>query len=92
MKQKSKLHPILKEANDTLHSKSQDYGELDFSRENYFPYKDLSYITMLHIKLERLKNLVENQDPNFESQIDSVLDLINYAAFYGSYLKNKNGS
>ena len=45
---------------------------------------------MLHTKIKRLESLAfENDKPNFESSYDSVLDLINYASFYGAYLKNK---
>ena len=87
---KSDWHPVLKTANDVLSSKSQDYGSVDHSRANYFPYGDASYLTMLHIKLERLKSLAESKIPNHESQLDSVIDLINYAAFYGAYLEHQD--
>ena len=43
---------------------------------------------MLTIKIERLKEL-KGGEAKFESAMDSVVDLINYASFYGDYLKRE---
>jgi hypothetical protein len=45
---------------------------------------------MIHTKVKRLESLAfESKTANFESAYDSVLDLINYASFYGAFLKEK---
>tara|TARA_B110000858_G_C17742653_1_gene445727 strand:+ start:325 stop:612 length:288 start_codon:yes stop_codon:yes gene_type:complete len=82
-------HPVLIEAAEIQAAKSNDYGNVDYSRSVYFPFGHESYLTMLHIKIERLKALKDAETVNFEGAYDSVLDLINYASFYGAYLKDK---
>ena len=83
------MHSVIKEALALQNKKAGDYGDYDVAQSEYFPYGDESYLTMLHIKLKRLDNL-KNKDAKFESAYDSVLDVINYAAMYGAYLKNKH--
>jgi len=65
------------------------------SRDDYFPFGALSYVQMIHVKSERLKNLVTKTmnggAPNNESLLDSTLDLINYASFLAEYLRRGNG-
>jgi hypothetical protein len=47
---------------------------------------------MIQTKVRRLESIAfDDKQPNFESAYDSVLDLINYASFYGAYLKERNG-
>lgn len=69
-----------------LHAtKVSDYGHWS----NYFPFGHTSFIQMLHMKIERLKNLnpdVFSGQINHESILDSVLDLVNYANFYAEWL------
>lgn len=81
-----KNHPVLEEAIKIQNKKSKDYGAVDYAKSDYFPFDDKSYLTMLHIKMQRLMNLVDSNKTNFESKYDSVIDLINYASFYGAYL------
>lgn len=83
------MHSVIKEALALQNKKGDDYGNFDEAQSEYFPYGDKSYLTMLHIKLKRLDNL-KDKKANFESAYDSILDVINYAAFYGAYLKSKN--
>ena len=85
------MHSVLKEAAKLQQLKEKDYkSQSSESKQEYFPYGDLSYLQMLYTKIKRLESLAfENDTPNFESSYDSVLDLINYASFYGAYLKNK---
>ena len=90
IKQSTNYHPVLLEAAEIQAAKSNDYGDVDYSRSVYFPFGHESYLTMLHIKIERLKSLKDAKSINFEGQYDSVLDLINYASFYGAYLKEKS--
>ena len=78
---------ILQQAIDVQQAKAKDYGT---DRERYFPYGHVSYLTMLIIKVERLKELMGRQAVH-ESAMDSVVDLINYASFYGDYLQRMEG-
>ncbi len=81
-------HSVLEEAQAIQDAKSQDYGDIDEARSDYFPFGHYSYLHMLHTKMRRLTALAENPNkPNFESAYDSVVDLINYAAFYGAFIK-----
>ena len=86
------IHPAFLACNRLIKQKSHDYGETDNARLKYHPYGALSYMHMIHLKLARLENLNEltetGQEPRYESAKDSVMDLINYAAFYWSYLDN----
>ena len=76
---------ILKDAIAVQEAKAKDYGT---DRDKYFPYGHESYLTMLTIKIERLKEL-KGGEAKFESAMDSVVDLINYASFYGDYLRRE---
>lgn len=75
--------------------KSQDYNGSaaapDSERDAYFPLGAASYVQMIHVKSQRLVQLTRNDidgraPPNFEGVRDSVLDLINYAAFFAERL------
>jgi hypothetical protein len=46
---------------------------------------DTVFHVLLGVKMERLRQLVSGKEPNFESLDDTVLDLANYAALWGSY-------
>jgi len=88
------VHPVLLECAELLVKKSQDYGSsmTDYSKTTYMPFGHHSYIHMLHTKMGRIRSVAgvdrdRKQDVNFESLRDSVLDLINYAAFYGAWLQ-----
>lgn len=78
----------LKAARDLFTKKNQDYNSA-VKLEDYFPLGDASYVQMLHVKMLRLRSLVEadpDTAPNFESLADTCLDMINYAAFYYAFL------
>ena len=91
-------HPILEQCDELLRRKSEDYqgglGESNFSKSEYHPFGHKSYQQMLHTKLTRIKSVSEKMERgevvNFESLKDSVMDLINYAAFYGAWLDEEN--
>jgi len=87
------FNPILKECSDLIMRKSRDYGDKDLAKRQYHPYGDASYLQMLHTKLRRLENvrLRNKGQQNFESARDSVLDMINYAAFYAAWLDEEAG-
>lgn len=84
------MHPGFIAAQLIMDEKSKDYGAQDLSRSVYFPFGSKSYLTMLHTKMQRLISL-ENKGPAvFESRIDTVKDMMNYLAFYYSYLEENN--
>ena len=91
------FHPTLVIAQELLDRKSMDYnGSIDETadpaRSEYFPYGNISYLHMVHLKLKRIETLVLNKHNNpdrpinFESLEDSLIDLINYCAFFHSHL------
>lgn len=83
------FHPALVRANDILRKKSEDYGTVgDYAKERYFPFGHKSYLQMIHTKVERLVSVVAQGDcPSFESIDDTLLDLINYSAFYWAWIQ-----
>jgi hypothetical protein len=89
------MHPSLEKAQAILETKSMDYQgkpdcECDPARQEYFPFGDESYLHMIHTKFERIKQ-THNVVTQHESTLDSVLDMINYLAFYAAYLESING-
>ena len=80
---------IMKEAIELKERKSADYQGSQFTEADYFPYDDKSYITMLWTKMLRIRSVAEQDNPNFESVEDSLIDMINYAAMYAAYLRKQ---
>jgi len=68
--------------------KAEDYNDGP-SLHDYFPFRDKSYIQMIHLKALRLVSLADNPKPNFEGTLDTLYDLLNYTAFYLDYLEQK---
>ena len=56
---------------------------------DYFPFRDRSYIQMIHLKALRLVSLADNPKPNFEGTLDTLYDLLNYTTFYLDYLEQQ---
>ena len=81
----AKMSPVFKEVTELAIKKSKDYNNgngTPASRANYFPFGLLSYAQMLHTKSQRLNSLAQQDEfPNNESIRDTLLDMINYAAF-----------
>lgn len=81
----ARMSPVFKEVTEIAIKKSQDYNNGNSqptSRAVYFPFGLLSYAQMLHIKSQRLNSLAQQDKlPNNESIRDTLLDMINYAAF-----------
>ena len=66
--------------------KGEDYNNAVTLHE-YFPYGDFSYQQMMHVKMLRMRSLIEKgKAANFDSLSDSIYDLINYAVFYLDFL------
>ena len=80
-----KMSPVFKEVTKIAIKKSEDYNNGNgqpASRAQYFPFGLLSYAQMLHTKSQRLNSLAQqDKTPNNESIRDTLLDMINYAAF-----------
>ena len=81
----ARMSPVFKEVTEIAIKKSQDYNNGNgqpTSRAVYFPFGLLSYAQMLHTKSQRLNSLAQqDKAPNNESVRDTLLDMINYAAF-----------
>ena len=67
--------------------KSEDYNRNGPTLEQYFPFADVSYIQMIHLKALRLVSLSGNPKPNYESTKDTLYDLLNYTVFYLKFLE-----
>ena len=83
---------LIQPAIDIVAKKHEDYNSgLELS--SYFPFGEISYVQMLHVKSQRLVSLTSKSlneidtPPNYESVKDTVLDMINYCVFYLAYLK-----
>ena len=80
---------ILKDAASLKEQKSADYQGGKWEEEDYFPFGDQSYMHMIHTKYLRMRSIMDNDNPNFESLEDTLIDMINYCAMYAAYLENK---
>ena len=80
---------ILDRADRLRNMKAQDYSGNMWTQDDYFPYKDQSYIHMIWTKMLRIRNLVDVMHPNYESLEDSLLDMINYCAMYAAHIENE---
>lgn len=81
---------ILEEAIKVQKAKANDYQSNGVKREDYFPFGVESYLQMIHIKVMRLRSTATKDSTNFESAMDSAIDLINYASFLAEYLENQH--
>lgn len=80
---KQRFSDIANEIFELHKAKSGDYG----SERQYFPLGHASYAQMIFVKALRLVALAEKDSPTFESQEDTVKDIINYGMFYMDFLK-----
>ena len=81
---------ILEDAADLKRRKSEDYQGGKYTEEDYFPFGHESYMHMIHTKYLRMRSVMENDNPNFESLEDTLVDMINYCAMYAAWLENNN--
>ena len=58
---------VLKDAAALKEKKSADYQGGLFTEEDYFPFGEQSYVHMLWTKMLRLRSVLEQDNPNFES-------------------------
>ena len=80
---------VMKDAIALKEQKSADYQGGMWTEEDYFPYGHHSYLHMLWTKMLRIRSVAEQEDTNFESLEDSLVDMINYAAMYAAWLENQ---
>lgn len=72
---------VLNEIQELREKKAQDYNS-GIKLEEYFPFGQISYTQMIHVKSLRLRSLtVSNKEPNYEGIRDTLIDIINYAIF-----------
>lgn len=83
---------IMQEAIALKQRKSQDYQGGMWSEEDYFPFGHKSYLHMIHTKYLRIRSVAEQEDQNFESLEDSLIDMINYCGMYAAWLRNNEVS
>ena len=87
---KAKYLALIEPAITLVDRKGQDYNNNSVALEDYFPFGDYSYQQMMHMKLLRMRSTLGNPSPNYDSLMDSVLDLLNYTVFYLDYLNQKD--
>ena len=80
---------ILKDAADLKQRKSKDYQGGKWTEEDYFPFGDKSYLHMIVTKYLRIMSVAEQENTNFESLEDSLIDMINYCAMYAAFIENR---
>ena len=59
-------YKILKECSDILKKKGEDYNNGTIKPNDYFLYGRISYIQMLHLKLTRLRSLMDTKKQKVE--------------------------
>ena len=82
---------FMEEAIELKRKKSADYQGGTLTEEQYFPFGYESYMHMVLTKVNRIRSVMERDnksDVNFESAEDSVIDLVNYAAMMGAWMRN----
>ena len=90
----AKPQEILQQAISLIEKKGNDYQNPNSSikQADYFPRGCASILDMIHIKLLRMRSIIEaiqsskEFEPNNESLKDSAIDLINYASFFAAYI------
>ena len=87
-----KAAAILEEAAKLKVQKSKDYQGGMWKEKDYFPFGDTSYIHMMWTKMLRIRSVAEQENTNFESLEDSLLDMINYSAMYIAFLRDSGES
>ena len=84
-----KISPAFLKAAEIRQVKGGDYGGI----KDYFPYGDMSFMQMIHVKTKRLVHLADQArmgiEPTNESIEDNLLDLINYASYYYEWRKGE---
>ena len=80
---------VMKDAITLKEKKSKDYQGGLWTEEDYSPFGHESYLHMIHTKYLRIRSVAEQENTNFESLEDSLIDMINYCAMYGAWVENQ---
>ncbi len=80
---------VMKDAIALKEKKSKDYQGGLWTEEDYFPFGHESYLHMIHTKYLRIRSVAQQENTNFESLEDSLIDMINYCAMYGAWIENQ---
>lgn len=86
---------ILQRAAEIQNQKGNDYQNPNsrVRQAMYYPRGCATILDIMTGKMLRLQSVLESMEldpdysPNFESLEDSIIDLINYASLFGSYMK-----
>lgn len=85
---RKKYLALIEPAVKLVDRKGEDYNQ-EIGLHEYFPFRDASYQQMMHVKVLRMRSILsKGSEANFESMVDSVHDLVNYAVFYLEYLES----
>lgn len=75
--------PVLKRVIETRVRKGADYNVGGVELRDYFPFGHQSYAQMIHVKVLRVRSLLQSgHAPKNEALIDTLEDLINYATYH----------
>jgi hypothetical protein len=88
MPYKSGYIASIKKAMSLQAKKDLDYNSNGIELMDYFPFGDKSFIHEINKKALRMRSIC-GIEPECESMKDSLLDMINYCAYYYAYLGNK---
>ena len=80
---------VMKDAIALKEKKSKDYQGGLWTEEDYFPFGHEPYLHMIHTKYLRIRSVAQQENTNFESLEDSLIDMINYCAMYGAWVENQ---
>jgi hypothetical protein len=88
---------VLQQCIDLQNKKATDYqnNTSRVRQADYYPNGCLTIHDIMHAKMLRMKSVMEamlndpNYTPNYESLEDSAMDLINYASFFVSYIRQQ---
>jgi len=87
---KAKYLALIEPAITLVEHKGDDYNNT-IRLEEYFPFGDASYQQMIHMKVLRMRSVLnKGSAPNYDSVLDSLYDLMNYAVFYIDYINQKD--
>lgn len=81
---------LIAPAIDLVEGKGEDYNQGAVTTLHaYFPFGDKSYVQMIYVKALRLVAMASSEaEPVYETNRDTLLDLINYCVFMLEYLEN----
>lgn len=80
---------ILIKCADLIEKKSKDYNGGTIKRDDYAIFGRQSHMQAVWTKVLRLRSLMDNPTPNFESLNDTLMDLANYSAIWCDW-ENRN--